>query len=771
MDREVPEPAHEPGRTRQRKPISKLLTWGFVAAFVIPLLVVLIGSAPNARMVPPYPERIMAGGEVLTTRADIMAGQQVFQKYGLMDHGSVWGHGSLRGMDFSAHTLHMIGVQIRDVVTGARYTGDYSDLAEEDRAIVDAVVTSRIKKNTYDPATGDITLGFDQAYAFRSVQRYWENVFHDGDQSHGFLPDTVKTPEERRQIASFFYWTAWAAGTRQPGKTLTYTNNWPPDRSVGNVAPNEALLWSFGGILSLFLVLGLMIYIVHRYRFFITEESLVHLSQRICHAPITVSQRAVGKFLGVVVALFIAQILNGGLLAHYTVHPASFFYKSIAKWIPFSLAKSWHLQLGIFWIAVAWVASALYIAPLISRREPKKQGLLVNILFGAILIVAVGSLTGEALSIMGKLPGTLWFWLGHQGWEFLELGRLWQILLFVGLIGWIFISWRGLRGRQAEAHTLGLTNLYLLSIVLVVVFFGFGLMYNQHTHLSIADYWRWFVVHIWVEGIFEFFAVATAALLFVTLGLVTRESAVRAALLTAILSFAGGIIGMSHHYFWFGQATFWIGLGAVFSSLEPIPLIMLASRGWMEYKAINDAGVDFPYRWPLFFLVASAFWNFLGAGVFGFMINLPIVNYYEHATYLTSNHGHTALFGVYGMLAIALVLFVWRGLVDPAHWKDGWLKLSFWGLNGGLFLMFIMSLLPMGIMQFVTSYTEGMWLAKSAEFFNRPIIQLLGSLRAIPDTILIVFGALPLAWFSLDAYLHMKPVSVRCGEEIAIEEK
>lgn len=742
------------------RPISKLLKWGFAAAFVVPFVLMVYLAAPNAKRVPPYPARVMSGREVLVDRAAIMRGQQAYQEFGLMDQGSVWGHGTQRGMDFSAQSLHIMGREIREYLSRTRFSKPYRELGTEDRAVVDALAILDVKTNTYDATTGDLALSPAQAQAFRTIRAYWKDLFRNGDSTNGVVPGAVPTADERRDLGAFFYWTAWAAGTNRPGQELTYTNNWPPDRSVGNVAPNGAIVWSFGGILALMIVLGLVVYITHRFRFFVSERSLVHLGEAMATAPITPSQSRVGKYLGVVVLLFLGQILVGGLLAHYTVHPSGFYQLALPKIIPYSLAKTWHLQLAIFWIATAWVASALYLAPLVGGREPRRQGLLVDLLFWAIVLVVGGSMVGETLSIHGLMSKQTWFWLGHQGWEYLELGRLWQTLLFVGLLGWLVIVYRALKNRlRDEPDRAGIVHFYVLSAVLVVLFFGFGLTYSPNTHISVADYWRWFVVHIWVEGIFEFFAVASAALLFVMLGLVSKESALRAAYLTAILSFVGGIIGMSHHYFWFGQSSMFIALGAVFSSLEPIPLVMLASRGWMEYKSIKDAGTDFPYRWPLLFLVASAFWNFLGGGVFGFVINLPIINYYEHMTYLTSNHGHTALFGTYRMLAIALALFVWRGLVRPEYWKEGWLRISFWGLNLGLVLMFTVTLLPIGLMQFSTAYKHGLWLAKSAHFYNQPAVQFLGNIRIIPDAVIILFGAVPLAIFTLIAYFHRKQCS------------
>jgi nitric oxide reductase subunit B len=578
-------------------------------------------------------------------------------------------------------------------------------------------------------------------------------------------------------LADFFFWTAWAAGTNRPGLNYTYTNNWPSDPTVGNKASTEALVWSIASILALFAVLGIVIYVVHRHGFFYGESKAVEAAYGLLESPVTPSQRASAKFFLIAGLLFIVQILNGGLLAHYTVHPGTFYVKIIGEMYPYSWAKSWHLQLAILWIAVSWMGTAVYLAPLVARREPPKQRLLVNILFGAAVAVAVGSLVGEVLGIKGYL-GELWYWLGHQGWEYLELGRLWQILLFGGLIFWLVVVYRAmvpvLRREPNESEEASdrraLLLFYVLSAVFVVAFFGFGLFYGRGTHLTIADYWRWFVVHIWVESIFEFFGVGVISLFLVTLGLVSAKSALRVAYLTAILVFISGIPGTAHHYFWFGGPSFWLAIGGVFSSLEPIPLILLVVRAWMEYKSIKEEGREFPYRWPLYFLTASSVWNFVGAGMFGFIINLPIINYYEHATYLTSNHGHTALFGVYGMLAIALILFSWRGLVESKYWNDRILKVSFWGLNGGLFLMFLTGLLPIGILQVWHAYDQGFWWGRSAAFYELPIVQTLGNWRIVPDTIIIVLGALPLLYFLLSTFPRLRKVDEAPSQLTNVEE-
>jgi len=745
------------------------LKWAAIISFVVSMVILIGGGFFAREWYPPYPGKVMdPSGKVLFQKADIMAGQDVYQRHGLMDHGSVWGHGSQRGMEFSAVTLHLLGERVQDILAREDYGKDFADLDPLQQEITTVKTTREVKTNRYDSNADTLTLTAAQTQALEVTRQFWEKTFGDGEKRYGFLPLTIATPEDRLQISRFFFWTAWVASTNRPGKDFTYTNNWPADRKVGNVPTLETYLWTLGGILALLIVLGIFVFCVHHYGLWYGAAAGVPLGQKMIDMPLTPSQFRAAKYFLVVILLFLLQTNFGGLLAHYTIHPASFYLQFVANLIPYSWAKTWHLQLAIFWIATTWVGTAIYLAPIIGGTEPPKQALLVQLLFVAILFVAGGSLLGEIAGIKGFL-GDWWFWLGHQGWEFLELGRIWQILLFVGLISWLFIVYRPagrLLYQRPKNEFSSLVFFYLLSAILVVAFFGFGLFYGQGTHLSLADYWRWFVVHIWVESIFEFFGIAVISLVLVCMGLATARAALMVAYFTSTIVFLSGIIGTAHHYFWYGGPSFWLALGSVFSSMEPIPMFGLVVRGVLEYKSIRKQGIDFPYKWPLYFLVASSFWNFLGAAVFGFLINLPIINYYEHGTYLTMNHAHGALFGVYGMLSIGLLLFSWRGLVDKAYWSDGILKFSFWGFNLGLGLLTLGTLFPVGILQAWTSYKVGLWAARDASFFERGIVHLLGTIRVIPDLMIILLGVLPLAYFLFKTYPHLKAAEIKEGESV-----
>ncbi|CAG0967643.1 MAG: cbb3-type cytochrome c oxidase subunit I [Candidatus Methanoperedens sp.] len=750
--------------------VSRVYKIVLFLAFVVSIIFLLIGGYYTSKDTVPYPGKVVAGDKILTDSGAIKSGEGVWQKYGLMDLGSIWGHGTIRGPDFSAQSLHMMGQEMRNYYASELYKTPYIQLDAGSKAAVDARVISEIKENSYDYSKDVLTLTPSQAYAYQKIREYYQKIFSEGSRDYNILPGVIKSENERDDLAAFFFWTGWAAGTNRPGKDYTYTTNWPRDPSVGNDLPAVSILWTYVSLLAMIVALGIVVYIIHAYGFWGGGPQNPEVAVAIANAPITSSQRKAGMFFLVAIALFLAQTLVGGLMSHYTVNPLSFYgLDFIATLLPYNLIKSWHLQLAIFWIAVSWIGASLYLSPLLIGKEPKHQGLLVNVLFIAVLIVAVGSLLGEAAGIKGLLSGDLWYWFGHQGWEFMELGRIWQILLFLGLVIWLFLVYRVVKSIFQKGKEKGdLPHMYVYSAIAIVGFYAFTFLVRREIHITMADYWRWWMVHIWVESIFEFFAVAIIALVTVSLGLAGKEGALKVVYLSAVLAFITGIIGTGHHLFWFGDPAFWVGVGGVFSTLEPIPLITLVARAWREQSHMEKIGVKFPYKWPMRFLIASSLWNFLGAGAFGFILTTPVANYYEHGTYLTTNHGHTALFGVYGMLAIALILIAYRGIVKPEFWDERPIKLSFWALNAGFLIMSLGTLFLAGLLQlgYTTSATGGVWYARSPEFFNSPTFQLLGSLRIIPDTLIIVFGVLPLLYFLVTTITRRKEATIKEEELI-----
>ncbi|RJX34236.1 MAG: nitric-oxide reductase large subunit [Desulfarculus sp.] len=749
--------------------VSKRMKWYFLLCIFGALVVALIGYVYTERDLPPYPGKIVTEqGQVLSTRAQVLAGQGVWQKYGLMDLGSVWGHGTYRGPDFTAQALHNVGQFMRGYLAQTKFNKPYAQLGTEQRGALDALTIEAIKKFRYDKAKDTLVLDPAQVAAFQENRAFYDKLFSQGDPRGPIRAQTIKDARERQALADFFWWTAWCAGVQRPGEPLTFTNNWPHDPSVGNTLPGKALVWSAINLVAFAFFLSLIVFLFHRWGF--NQGSLPYRPEpaaALAAATISPSQKKTVKYFLVVSALFFLQVNMGGIMAHYTVNPSTFWGQDwFVSLVPYNWVKTWHLQLAVFWIATSWIATTLFVAPRVGGREPKGQGLLVDLLFVAVIIVALGSLLGEVAGLKGLLSDSTWFWIGHQGWEYLELGRLWQILLLVGLVLWLYMVVRALKSHfRGGQDKWGLPHFLAYSGVAVVGFFCFGLFYDPHTHLTIADFWRWWVVHTWVEGAFEFFAAAAIVFVVVNLGLVDLKSGLRTVYFTVGLALGSGIIGVGHHYYWFGDPSFWLALGSTISALEPVPIFLLLAEVWHGQKALVKAGSNFPFRYPLMFLMASVFWEVLGAAVMGLSITTPVVNYYEHATYLTVNHGHTALFGTYGMLAIGLLLFSMRGLVRPEGWNTKLLATSFWGLNIGLAIMFSVTLLPVGVMQVLDNIAYGFWHARSDAFWEQTAIQVLGQVRMLPDLLIILPGSGGLLLFMLQALTKLKPVSVKAGEE------
>ena len=457
--------------------------------------------------------------------------------------------------------------------------------------------------------------------------------------------------------------------------------------------------------------------------------------------------RAVLKYIWVVGALMLVQMLSGVITAHYGVEGDAFFGLPIQNIFPYAVSRSWHVQLAILWIATSWLATGLYIAPAVSGVEPKYQALGVNVLFGALVFVVAGSLAGQWFGVMQKLGLVENFWLGHQGYEYVELGRLWQILLLTGLVLWLFLMIRALipalKRKDENRHLL---TLFVIASLAIAFFYAAGLMYGRQTHMAIAEYWRWWVVHLWVEGFFEVFATVVASFLFCRLGLLKVKSATISVLFSTIVFLAGGILGTFHHLYFSATPTAVLALGATFSALEIVPLVLIGIEAYHNYQLSKATPWIKAYKWPIYCFIAMCFWNFLGAGIFGFSINPPIALYFLQGLNTTAVHGHAALFGVYGILGIGLMLFVLRGLYPDYEWNDKLMGASFWCINIGLLLMTVVSILPIGILQAHESITNAYWSARSAEFMQQDIMQTLRWLR-VPGDSFVAIGEVLLVLF------------------------
>jgi nitric oxide reductase subunit B len=712
------------------------------------------------RQAPPVPVRIVTdSGRELFTGEEIKDGQNVWQSMGGQEVGSVWGHGGYVAPDWSSDWLHREAVWILDRWSNSEFGKNYEQITDEQRAALRARLQKELRANRYDPATGTLRVSEIRAEAIAAVSAHYDALF-GADQSaetiwlrdaYAIPANSVPDPGRRKAMNAFFFWTAWACVTNRPGSEVTYTQNWPPESLVGNAPTGQILVWSVVSFVLLLAGIGALswYFAVQRGR----EEH--HGAEGVPERdPLqalnpTPSMRATVKYFWTAAALFVVQIGLGVVTAHYGVEGSGFYGFPLADILPYSVTRTWHTQLGIFWIATAWLATGLFMAPAVSGYEPPYQRLGVNVLFGCLLVIVVGSMAGQWLGAMQKLGFEANFWFGHQGLEYVDLGRFWQLFLFAGLFIWLALMvramWPAFRRESDGRHLLGL---FLIASLAIALFYGAGLMYGRRTNLAVIEYWRWWVVHLWVEGFFEVFATVVIAFLFTRMGLLRPASATAAVLFSTIIFLSGGIVGTFHHLYFTGTPVAVLALGATFSALEVVPLVLI---GFEAYENLTHTRIRpwvEAYKWPIYFFVAVAFWNLVGAGLFGFFINPPIALYYMQGLNTTPVHGHTALFGVYGMLGLGLMLFCLKGLAARNRWKDGVVRFSFWSINIGLALMVLISVLPVGLLQSWASIERGMWYARSAEFMQTPTMDTLRWLRVVGDTIFAA-GALAFGWFVL----------------------
>ena len=719
-----------------------------LAGFVI--LIGISGASYNAG--PPVPRSVVnPSGETVFSGEDIMAGQQVFLRYGLMENGTIWGHGAYLGPDFSAEYLHNLAIHTREALAQKKYNRAANELAPFEQNALDAEIKQVFKQNRYNPQTETLQYTGYEAASFHRQRTLWAAYFTSSTGNRGLPAKYITDKEELRQLTAFFAWTAWGSVANRPDKSYSYTNNFPYDPMVGNTPTSDIILWSALSIIGLLAGTAAVLFAFGKFHYLGWKGVGEHIHPQLLPNTAGSGQRATIKYFLIVSLLLLAQVLVGGALAHYRADPGSFYGFDLTVLFPSHILRTWHLQLAIFWIATAFIAGGLFLSVSLGGKEPRGQVRWTNLLFVALILVVGGSLLGELLGVR-QLLGKLWFWFGHQGWEYLDLGRAWQVLLAAGMVMWLILLFRAVRPVLKDTVDGEISALFLYAAATIPLFYLPAFFFGSTTSYTVVDTWRFWIIHLWVEGFFELFVTVMVAILFYKLGMVSRQTATRVIYLDAILFLGGGIVGTGHHWYWTGQTSITMALSAMFSALEVVPLILLTRDAWDFIRLSRSTcdvcaqRIDLPHKWTFYFLMAVGFWNFVGAGIFGFLINMPIISYFEVGTILTPNHGHAALMGAFGMLAVSLMVFSLRQVQSDAQWKrpEKYIRVSFWGLNIGLMLMVVCNLFPAGVMQLLDVLNNGYWHARGPEYLNQKLTLFLEWCRMPADLIFIILGVIPL---------------------------
>ncbi|HDH6210661.1 TPA: cbb3-type cytochrome c oxidase subunit I [Staphylococcus aureus LTCF-12-55] len=752
----------------------KRLVKVLLTILVIVFSILLVGGWYIFKNEAPRPTKIVdQQGHTLVTKGELISGQAIYEKYGLTDYGSYLGNGSYLGPDYTAEALHHYLIGMRKYYAQDIYHKQLHKLNHVEIAVVKDKVMKEIRINRYSEKEDQLVLTPGQVYGLKYLQDYYKKEFVNNPKQVGLNENMIKqfqnddymvAGNKIEHLSQFFFWGAWLSSTDRPGKTFSYTNNWPYDVDAGNTLPSAGILWTAISVTLLIAGLAFIIYIQKRYEFDMkpTYESERELPKIEVDSKITDSQRKVGKYLVVVMLLFLVQILLGELLAHYYVEN-KFFGIEIQRLFPFNIVKTWHVQLVIFWVATTWLAAGIYIVPKVLGNEPKKQGVLVDILFWALIIVVMGSMIGEWSHILGWIDSHWWLF-GHFGWEYIELGKFWQILFIVGMVLWVIILCRGflpaIRNKvQVNHDKRHLLMLLFVGAIAIPLFYLASLFIMPNSHVTFADYWRWWIVHLWVEGIFEAFAVVLIGFLMVNMKLTTIETTIRALYFQLILLLGTGIVGMGHHYYWQGDHSIWLALGSCFSALEVVPLCLLIWEAYTHYRLYKKSDIAFPYKGTFIFLASTGLWNAIGAGALGFLINTPAVNYFEHGTQWTAAHAHGSMAGVYGMFSIAIALYVFKNITKKEFWTpkvEKWIKISCWALNVGLAGMVFVTLIPVGYIQLKDGLEDGYWHSRLTSFYEQPLVKAIMWGR-MPWDIIFTVGVIILVVIFIRGYRHLKP--------------
>ena len=701
---------------------------------------------------PPVPTAYVSqDGQVLFTKEDILHGQSAWQSTGGQSVGTVLGHGAYQAPDWTADWLHKEVSIMLDIKSQESFGVLYNQLGPAQQAAVKEVVKEEYLGSAVRD-DGTVVLSPERITAMNITGRYFVELYGDNPEltltrDHFAMKDnTLPELQDRIDMARFFFWTTWMASTQRPGTDATYTNNWPHEPLLDHNPTPESVAWSVVSVIILLCGIGVVVWL-WSFGKKDDEHALVPPAEDpISKITLTPSQRSLGKYLFTILALFLFQLGMGGIIAHYTVEGQAFYGIPLAQYFPYSIARTWHIQASLFWIAMAFLSAGLFLAPIINGgKDPKYQKLGVDILFWALVVLVVGSFGGTYLGVAHQIPAAWNFLLGHQGYEYIELGRIWQWIEYIGILFWLVLMIRSIIGAFKQKGDKNLIAAFIFSVIMVGIFYGPGLFYGEHSHLAIMEYWRWWVIHLWVEGFFEVFSTTLMAFIFVTLGLVSYRAGTVAAISSGAIYLIGGIPGTFHHLYFTGVTSTIVATGASFSALEVVPLVLLGYEAFENYTRLHSAPWMHRLKWPVYCFIAVSFWNLVGAGVFGFLINMPVSLFYIQGPNTTAVHAHTALFGVYGFLSLGFVFLIARYIRPEVEFNDKLMKFGFWALNIGLALMVLISPLPIGLIQAWASITHGLWFARSEEFMQQPLLQTLRWLRIIGDTILII-GAVAFFW-------------------------
>ncbi len=390
------------------------------------------------------------------------------------------------------------------------------------------------------------------------------------------------------------------------------------------------------------------------------------------------SMNRTGKYFITAILLFIFQMILGLIMSF------DFIYRGSSNTtVPFDILKSLHLNVMVLWLLLGFIGGLYFLLPKEVGRDIKYPKL-IDFQFWFLLLIGTGIILSELF-----FTGRNW-WL-VEGREYVEAGRYWDILLTLGLLGVVYNVIITIRERKVQMSS-PILVLAAGAVGSILMYIPGEIWFNS---LVGAEYFRWWVVHYWVEATFELIAAGAIALMLISITDVKREIIEKYLAIEIALVLITGIIGQGHHYYWIGTPEFWLFVGGLFSALEPVPLFLMA---WTAYKDLNENKKPIQNKVALYMIIGATLGNLLGAGVWGFVHTLPQINFFTHGTQITASHAHFATPGTYLFLVLGFAYSAIPALSGRSIFSQLTGKIGFWILVIGFFNM-IFALLLAGIIQ------------------------------------------------------------------------
>ncbi|MCE4627864.1 MAG: cbb3-type cytochrome c oxidase subunit I [Desulfurococcales archaeon] len=638
-----------------------------LAAAILVYLVYFAGAAYTFQHLPPVPEEVRGPNGVLFTGNDIVEGKALVQRYGLQDYGSILGFGGYMGMDYTAYMLKFI--QDAQNTTG--------------KASVEQLEGGKIF--VVSPA---VEAGYQAGLDF--FKKFFKDEFGENRLADGLLSD-----EDIRKIVSYYTWTALIA-------MQGYTNGFPYTPGLVEASHDPVRATWLTMFILLLVIMPLAGYVVIKFLDYWRDERIV------VNLPSPSSAQRLA-LLGMALAMLglMIQGLLGGYLMHMYTEPTMYGIDT-HNILPFNVARGLHYNLAILWIAVTWVSFALFTLPYFGVKLTNSKALAI---LGAGGTVALLGLLGVWLSYLGKIPEPLWFVIGSQGRPVVSLGTLWLVLVAALLAYLALVTYKAARQNQYPFNAL----LKILSIGLagtaMGAFIGALPFVKPFSNFTMDEYFRWITIHAFVEGFWPAIVIPILLILLVIAGLVPPKLAVAVAGLDASLEIATGMIGTAHHYYWGGEPTFWMYVGAAISTLEVLPIGFLIAYALVLWKR-GEVKTELQ-KTLLTFVLVAAFGGAIGVVAFGAgLINLPVVNYYLHGSQATMVHAHLAMPLAYGVptMLMWVVAFYLSGAVSDSFLRTA--RKAAILVGAGFYLQIILSLGILMLAQMSVAQANGYWAIK-----------------------------------------------------------